>query len=233
MSIQYAVQSFLKKRMYNSATPSYSQSGEDMIIHFILKNLKIEKPTYIDIGAYHPERLSNTAFFYNSGCSGINIEPNPMLFRAFVRYRPRDLNLNIGISDVAGEMDFFVMSADTLSTFSRDEADKFVKEHGYKVVKTTKLQVKTVSDILANINTKYPDFLSLDAEGVEEKILRSINFEVWSPLVICCETVPYSATGIVSKNYEVVDYLKSKGYMVYADTYINTIFVLRSAWESR
>jgi hypothetical protein len=42
---------------------SFSQIGEDLIVDFIFQVRGIQKPTYIDIGAFHPEFLSNTAFF--------------------------------------------------------------------------------------------------------------------------------------------------------------------------
>jgi FkbM family methyltransferase len=211
---------------------SYSQSGEDMIVSFLLGALSVDSPRYIDIGAHHPEYISNTAYFYNAGYSGINIEPNPKLFKEFEILRPRDINLNIGVSDVAGELDFFVMSADTLSTFSREGAEILVAEHGFQIVETIKVKVRSVSDILSEYLTdRLPEFLTIDAEGVEEKILNSINFDVWKPLVICCETISYSTNGIATKNAFVLEYLQSKGYMVYADTYINSIFVLETAWR--
>jgi hypothetical protein len=78
------------------------------------------------------------------GCSGINIEPNPKLFKEFEILRPRDINLNLGVSDAAGELDSFVMSADTLSTFCRDGADKFVLEHGFPIVET----ITSIKEIL-------------------------------------------------------------------------------------
>lgn len=62
---------------------SYSQSGEDLIIKYIFDALGIEKPSYIDVGAYHPYCLSNTSLFYELGSKGINIEPDPMLFKNF------------------------------------------------------------------------------------------------------------------------------------------------------
>lgn len=55
---------------------SYSQCGEDLIVSFIFNRLGILNPNYIDIGAHHPYKLSNTAFFYESGSRGINIEPD-------------------------------------------------------------------------------------------------------------------------------------------------------------
>ena len=66
-----------------------------MIIRFALSAMDVHNPTYIDIGAYHPYYLSNTAHFYQAGCRGINIEPNPLLFRAFGKHRPHDINLTI------------------------------------------------------------------------------------------------------------------------------------------
>lgn len=229
-----AVKSWLARKIFRGGVSSYSQSGEDMIVRFVLNGLGISKPTYIDIGAYHPYYLNNTAYFYSSGCSGINIEPNPNLFKAFKKNRRRDINLNIGVSDVEGDLDFFVMSADTLSTFSSDEADKFVAEHNMQIVEKIKVRVRPVSDILSEyLPGRFPDFLTIDAEGIEEKILSSIDFDIWKPLVICCETISYSTTGAGIKNTFVMEYLLSKGYMVYADTYINTIFVLESAWKKR
>ena len=64
----------LKRKNYKQI--SYSQCGEDLIMNFIFNNLRIEKPSYIDIGAHHPFWLSNTFFFYKKGSKGINIEAN-------------------------------------------------------------------------------------------------------------------------------------------------------------
>jgi FkbM family methyltransferase len=226
------IQIFFQKPKPTFFRHSYSQCGEDMIVQFILHTIGVSTPTYVDVGSYHPENLSNTAYFYNIGCSGINIEPNPVLFKVFEQQRPRDINLNVGVNDVAGELDFFIMSADTLSTFSREDADKYVSEHGVHLVEIIKVKTRSISDILSEyLPAGSPEFLTMDAEGVEEKILRSIDFDAWKPLVICCETISYSTTGQGVKNSMVLDYLCSKGYMVYADTYINTIFVLKSAWE--
>jgi len=125
------------------------------------------------------------------------------------------------------------LSGDTLSTFSQDEANKFVINHGFKISEVIKVKVELLSGILSQYcSDKYPEFLSVDAEGIEEKILHSVNFDVWKPLVICCETISYSTTGAGEKNTVIARYLQSKGYMIYADTYINTIFVLESAWKS-
>lgn len=210
---------------------SFSQSGEDLIVKFILNGLKIEKPSYLDIGAHHPFYLSNTALFYENGSRGINIEPDPILFKEFIKHRKNDVNLNIGIADKEGELDFHILNPPSLNTFSKEEAERFEIEHGYKITRVVKVQVNTIAHIIEKYcNGMFPHFLSLDAEGLDEQILYSINYNITAPIVICVETISFSTSGHGVKNYELINFLENKGYMVYADTYINTIFVQKKLW---
>jgi FkbM family methyltransferase len=215
----------------NFGAYSYSQCGEDMIIAFIFSVLKKDLPTYIDIGAHHPYRLSNTAHFYQKGCHGINIEPDPVLFRQFKISRSRDINLNIGIRCFEGEACFYIMSSSVMNTFSRDVAEQLVQEHGFKLKKTQHIYVNTISNVITNYaGGVFPDFLSLDVEGLDMEILESIDYSTSYPLVICVESISFSRRGNGEKNLKIVQFLENKGYMVFADTHVNTIFVHRSHW---
>jgi hypothetical protein len=69
----------LEKYFNSDRKVSYSQSGEDVIVDFIFQILKIQKPSYLDVGAHHPSYLSNTYLFYQKGCQGVCIEPDPVL----------------------------------------------------------------------------------------------------------------------------------------------------------
>lgn len=210
---------------------SYSQSGEDLIVKYIFDAVGISKPSYLDIGAHHPFLFSNTALFYENGSRGINIEPDPQLFAEFTQHRTEDINLNIGISDKAEELDFYIMSAAYLNTFSREEAEKYACEQNIKINEVRKITVDTISSTLEKYNFgKYPDFLSLDVEGLDEQILFSMDFSQETPTVICVETISYSNKGDGKKNYAIIQFIESKGYMVYADTNINTIFVKKNKW---
>lgn len=215
------------------AKKSFSQCGEDLIINHIFQQLNIEKPSYIDIGAHHPYYLNNTAFFYLKGSTGINIEPDPSLFEAFIKERQRDTNLNIGIGINSSECEFYVMSEPTLNTFVKEEAEKTIKEHSsYFIKEVKKLRVEPLHEILNKYNDgKFTDFLSLDVEGLDEQIISSINFELIRPKVICVETISFSYSGNGVKNKKIIELLESKGYMVYADTNINTIFVDAKIWK--
>jgi FkbM family methyltransferase len=210
---------------------SYSQSGEDVIIKFIFNSLGIKKISYIDIGAHDPFYLNNTAIFYKTGNRGINIEPDPILFKNFEKFRKRDINLNIGISDETGKLDFYIMDSPTLNSFSKDEAERYEREYKFKIKRTIKVNVDKVSNIINRYSkNEFPDLLSLDVEGLDQQILHSIDFNKSKPKVICVETISYSETHNGVKNTQLIEFLKSRGYIVYADTYINTIFVDEEIW---
>lgn len=211
---------------------SYSQSGEDLIVKFIFDCLGIIKPSYLDIGAHHPYFISNTALFYEKGSRGINIEPDPVLFFEFLKERKSDVNLNIGISDIDGELDFFVISASTLNTFSKEEAYNYEKEGDFRIKSIEKIKVNTLASIINQYsNGIFPQFLSIDAEGVDEIIIKAIDFEENFPIVICIETISFSTSGNGLKNNDLIQYIESKGYLLYADTNINSIFVKESFWR--
>ena len=79
------------------ALKSYSQEGEDVILQYIFRDQ--ETGFYVDIGAHHPKRFSNTFGLYKMGWLGINVDPLPGCMDAFRKQRPRDINLEVAVSD--------------------------------------------------------------------------------------------------------------------------------------
>jgi len=224
-----------KKKILNQSSIykklSYSQSGEDLIAKHIFDSIGISKPTYIDIGAHHPYYLSNTALFSKFGSFGINIEPDPNLFKEFLKERTKDINLNIGISNYKGEQDFYVMNVPTLNTFSKVEAEKCCLEGDYHISNIIKIKTDTVLNIVLNhANNIFPNFLSIDAEGIDELVIDSIDFNNNYPIVICIETISFSTSGKGVKNLNLIKKIKDSGYILYADTYINSIFIREKNW---
>lgn len=210
---------------------SYSQSGEDLIVRYLFNILKIQNPSYLDIGAHHPYYLSNTALLYKNGSRGMNIEPDPDLFERVDSVRQGDMNLNIGIGETEEILNFHVMNIPTLNTFSIDEAESAINEGDYKIEKTIPVKVQPLSLIIDQFfGSIFPDFLSLDVEGLDELIIRSIDYDNSCPTVICVETLSFSENSNGIKNNSIIMFLEDRGYMVYADTYINTILVYREKW---
>jgi FkbM family methyltransferase len=223
---------FSEKRCY--LKHSFSQSGEDLIIKHIFDSKGVFKPSYIDVGAHHPFFLSNTALFYQNGSTGINIEPNPVLFKKFTQHRKTDINLNIGIGLKNEELDYFVLTAETLNTFSKNDAERFCVEGNYKILNVLKVKCNPLMHVINNYcQGTFPAFLNLDVEGFEEVILEQIDFSKNYPLVICVETISFSEKGLGLKNFKLINFLLDKNYFVYSDTYINTIFVRKEFWDGR
>ena len=155
-----------------------------------------------------------------------------MLFTHILKKRPKDTNLNIGIGAFNGELDFYLMSTPTLNTFSYENAMTLQVEHGVRIKEIKKIPVETLANVINKYNeNRFPDFLSLDTEGYDLDILKTIDYLTNAPVVICVETISYSTTGRGVKDDEIIQFLKERNYLVYADTNINTILVKRSCWE--
>jgi FkbM family methyltransferase len=221
-----------KKNLENkNLKKSFSQCGEDLLVQYIFYLRNISKPTYIDIGANDPFYLNNTALFYTNGCRGINVEANPALLENFKKNRPDDVNLNIGIAAQESTLDFYVINDPTLSSFSKEECEKFIATGKYHITNTLKIKVTTIRKILDEFNNGvFPDFLTLDAEGMDFEILRTIDYTNNAPKVICVEVADYSPIGAGELRTELIDFLVENGYYEYANTNLNAIMVKREFW---
>ncbi len=195
---------------------SYAQYHEDLILQSIFSCLK--NGFYVDVGANHPTILSNTKKFYDRGWNGINIEPNPILLEAFDAERSRDINLNIGICNECGEMDFYRMSSDTLSTFSRQSAVDAEKAYKEKIVDVIRVKVTTLAHVFEEYcSSKVIDFMSVDVEGYDLVVLKSNDWKLFRPKVLIVE--------INQDEGDLVEFIESVGYEVAYKNHTNVIFV--------
>ncbi|WP_430432548.1 FkbM family methyltransferase [Methyloversatilis sp.] len=211
---------------------SYAQCGEDVIARTVFDMLKIARPTYLDVGAHHPTFLSNTFLFYEQGSRGVTVEPDPELHSRFLDKRSGDTNLNIGIGPQPGGFELFIMSTRTLNTLSEEEARLYVSQ-GYRIEKRHRVEVVTINDVMTEHFGGAPDFLSVDVEGLDYEILASLDFSRFRPKVICVETIVFSSTGKGEKRTEIDTLLCKRGYVRFADTYINTLYVDEQSWVNR
>lgn len=205
---------------------SFSQCGEDLIVKFFFESRGIRHITYLDIGANHPWKFNNTALFYEEGSRGVNVEPDPDLYELLCRQRKRDTNINVAIDAKEGEVEFFLFKEHTMNTISAEEARRNMNERGFRFRKSVKIKALTLDSIVERyFGGRYPDFLSIDAEGLDETIIGSLDSSRELPKVICIETVGYTPDMSGTKNHLIFTTLKQKKYKVFADTYVNTIFV--------
>jgi FkbM family methyltransferase len=208
------------------ANPSYSQIGEDLIVNYLFNSINIQKPTYLEIGTNEPVIGNNTYFFYNKGCQGVCIEPNIELYKSIKKKRPNDTVLNIGMGLSNEQSATFYLFPHHLSgwnTFSETEARIRERESSTKA-REISVALKNINDIIEKHFTPYPNFISIDVEGLDLEILQSLDFQKFHPEVICVETISFSTTNTEVKLQEIIDFVHSKGYFTYADTHVNTIF---------
>lgn len=219
-------------KMSHQCPVTYSQMGEDIIIKFIFDNV-IKSPLkfYFDFGANFPVKISNTYYFYYmSDASGVCIEANPCLAGIFAEERPRDTVLNLGLVSenmlraFPDGMDFYILDADGLSGFDKEQANRYAAEGVAKIMDVVNVPVTTINALFEKYYNNDVDFVSLDIEGMELDILKDLDFEKYRPKVFCIETVD-NECGKIIKNNRIFDFMLSKGYEMVADTFINTIFI--------
>ena len=214
--------------------PSFSQGGEDQIIRYLSNALKIPNPTYLDIGANHPVIANNTYLFYSRGSSGVCIEPDFDFYSLIKRKRPRDivLNIGIGVNDVAGaKLYVFPAPYTGWNTFSENEALKRESETGIRIREIRQVAMVNINNIIERYFPSCPNLISLDVEGLDLDILKSIDFNRFSPEIICVESVTFSMTNQEEKVHEVSDFITSRGYFAFGDSHVNTIFCRRDAYK--
>ncbi len=188
----------------------YSQEGEDVLLERVLDHISF-KGTFLDIGAHHPIRYSNTYKFYLAGWRGINIEATPGSSKIFKEIRPSDINIEIPVADKEEELVFYMFNNPELNTFSEENVKQWDGQGDAKVIKTLKLKTSTINAIL---NEHYPynkhfDLLSIDIEGLDLKILRTLDFNQYHFNFIIVEDpteISELTTGEINR------FLAAKGY---------------------
>jgi FkbM family methyltransferase len=204
---------------------SFSQAGEDLIVRFFFQVRGIGKITYLDIGANDPIELSNTYYFYRRGYRGVLVEPNVSLCEKLRAVRPEDTTLVAGIGATsAKEADYYIMSQPGLNTFSKEEADHQteVTKGRFSVKEVIKMPLLNINDVMIKYFRDAPTFLSVDTEGLDLEILKSINYERFRPNVICAETLVSSTSKMIP---EIPEFMASRGYVARGGSFVNTVFV--------
>ena len=210
----HILQNIYLKNRYLSKKISYAMDGEDIAIN--LFNKKEGKGFYVDIGAHHPIQRNNTNLLYQKGWEGINIDINEFSIDLFNFLRPNDLNILTAISDKEGEISFYYQKKfSQLNTTDK----KIANENFQGNFKERIVKCQTIENILKN--SKYKDqkidFLNIDIEGAEMKVLKTLNFEKYNPTLVCIEILGYRDLNseereIQIKNDEIYKFLSDKNY---------------------
>lgn len=220
-------------KLFNKKT--YAQAGEDAILMYACAMLGIpfHECNYLDLGANQPVEMSNTYFFYEQGARGVLLEANPLFIPELKKQRSGDTVLNQAVTDKSGEtVTFNILNLDGLSKIG-DISDILEANPDAKLEKSIEIETICYNDIIETyFDKKAPVILNLDIEGLEMQILQSMNLNLYRPLFIIIEMIPYSKTLTAGvKNQELFNYLNAQNYIEYAFTGINSIFIDKLQYE--
>ena len=180
-NVYFKQKNFIKRKYYSS-------EGEDL---FLKKKLNLKKKGfYVDVGAYHPIRKSNTMILYQNGWRGINIDVNQFSIDLFNFARPHDANYNVAISDKNEKINFYSSKDNDPQTTASLIFLKYDYINKNRKYSKKKIEAKTLNSVLQNSKYKHQeiDFLNIDVQGYDYKVLKSLDFKIYKPKYICVET---------------------------------------------
>ena len=167
---------------------SYSQFNDDI---FIKKFFQNKIGTYVDIGCNHPFKLNNTYLLYKKRWNGLNIDLMKINIDLFNIWRPRDKNICAAISSKNKTSSVYIPNNNILSTEISivESYANMIKEHFKNSFIKKKIKVFTFENIIKNHKIKLEkfDFLKIDIEGEDYKVLKNINLKKYNPELICIE----------------------------------------------
>lgn len=214
---------------------SKSQIQQDLILdqHFFKNKTN---GFFVEVGALDGFGASNTYFFEKErNWSGLLIEPNPIEFNKRHQH-PRDKSIweNCAISEFDGEVNFLSIGgpcnvlSGIVEFYNTQHTERINKElemykdypQGHELYSTKEI-LKIKSHRLETLFDKHSikdiDLISIDVEGAELCVLKSINFE---KVNISCL--------LIENNYglqEETEFLKSKGYKLLGSIQWDSVFI--------
>jgi len=191
---------FIKKK-------SYALNNEDTAVLNYFKDKK--RGFYVDVGCYHPIHRNNTYLLHKQDWSGVNIDTSEFSIDLFNYIRPKDLNYQCAISNKNGIIKlFYQKELSQLSTTERDQAETVFQGN----IKEKEIKAFTLDEILNRDkykNTKI-DFLDIDVEGTDLKVLEGLSFDKFKPELVCVEIHAKEIKQsdiykfLINKNYELL-----------------------------
>ena len=200
---------------------SYSQTGEDLILRRIFKQK--HEGFFVDVGAHHPTRFSNTYYFYRKGWHGLNIDAMPGSMKPFNILRPKDINVEAPVSGSGEALTYYLFNEPALNTFSKEEAEKKNGLNNFLITGTQTISTYKLADLLEKHLPagQFIDFMTVDVEGLDYEVLASNDWARFRPKVVLAESYVTELEKL-SEN-PIYKLLTGQGYRCIAKT-LNTVF---------
>lgn len=201
---------------------SYSQFGEDKVLRSLLPE---SFGTYLDIGAGHPTRNSNSYYFYKRGWRGVLVEPIASHARLCRRTRPRDSTKNCLVGTTSSETTengncmFWEFEPSELSTASSERAQSLIEE-GVALKSQYECPLTPISALLPPVKPIDAFFVTIDVEGLDMQLLRAIDWVRSSPRVVCVEDADWA-----NRSSQIGQLMRDSGYVLASQHTISSIYL--------
>jgi FkbM family methyltransferase len=202
---------------------SFSQEGEDLIVGRLFDG--VQTGFFVDVGAHHPFRFSNTWLLYRRGWRGINVDATPGAMAEFRRWRPDDVNIECLVSTDTRPRPYFLHDEPALNTMSEELVKRrAIESPQYRMRETIMLESRTLASLLEEYlpEGRTIDLLNVDVEGHDLEVLRSNDWTKFRPKVIVAELLVTSLADI--EKSELYRFLTERGYRLYAKMYNSAVF---------
>lgn len=163
----------------------FSQDKQDFFLqNYVFKGYK--NGFFVDVGAHDGKSINNTLYFENThNWTGINIEPIKKVYDKLVINRPKCININCAVCNNNGKTEFICntgyteMLSGIKDTYDIRHNERLTKEIKLKGGKTEIITVNTkkLETICDENNISHINYLSIDVEGGEFEVIKSINFD--------------------------------------------------------
>jgi FkbM family methyltransferase len=170
---------------------------------------------FMDIGAHDGVTFNNTLYFEKvNGWTGYNIEPIKRVYDKLVENRPACVNIQCAISNVDGSAEFLCNTGHTemisglKESYDKRHFERLERENRTSGGATALIQVNThrFETICDKYNIRHIHYLSIDVEGAEFDVIKSINFDK-----VFIDVIEFE-NNYIDTTMPIIRYLQSKGY---------------------
>ena len=202
----------------SSKNEHLGEFGEDIFIRRFFKNET--KGIYVDIGCYHPVKGSLTYYLFKKGWKGLNVDLSKVSVDLFKISRPRDYNINAAVTDFDGDTSYY-------ESWAINQQNSLISENEKKKIKVKAYKLNT---LLNNFKISKVDYLNIDVEGNEFKVISSFDFEKFQPKLISIEQNIYNSEKLFDDKCHKL--LLAKGYFLTSKIGVTCIYLDKKYEES-
>jgi FkbM family methyltransferase len=206
-------------------SPGFSQEGEDLVLKRLFSG--VDKGFYVDVGAHHPTRFSNTYLLYCKGWRGINIEPFPGSMDLFNSMRPKDINIEAAVGSPKAndcQINYVILEETAYNYVINGNIEHHENFGKSKIIETVRVPIKKLDDILDEYARSFEkiNLLNIDTEGNELDVFKGFSIKKYLPDFIIVEIRGFSFNS--RQDYPIYGLLNNSGYQIRSVLFNSIIF---------